>query len=258
MKRAVLAISLALCCATLVQAAQNSPQRVRDFARLPNWTGLWEWDNWKADFESGEPAALAELVRSARLADHPPYNPQWEARYAADSTPEKMAAYGQRRKSCHWRFPQQMESPRMLQYFITPEETLILSDGLDARHVYTDGRTHPGKDDLWPTPSGDSVGHWDKDTLVIDTIARAAGPIGQWAPASVLTEKAHFIERIRLLGADAMEDQMTIEDAEAFARPWQLTIRYHRVKGLDRMIVYDCAENDRNPVIDGQLKIVTP
>ena len=53
-----------------------------------------------------------------------------------------------------------------------PEQTWIIGEnGPNIIRVYTDGRKHPDADDLWPTYSGDSVGHWEGDTLVFDTIS---------------------------------------------------------------------------------------
>jgi hypothetical protein len=51
---------------------------------------------------------------------------------------------------------------------------------------------------------------------------------------------------------------MTIDDPVAFARPWTVVIQYRRLKDIDRLIPYDCEENDRNPVVDGKLTIKTP
>jgi hypothetical protein len=49
-----------------------------------------------------------------------------------------------------------------------------------------------------------------------------------------------------------MEDQITVDDPLALAHPWQVTLTYHRMKGVDRIVPVDCVENDRNPVADGQ------
>jgi hypothetical protein len=158
-------------------------------------------------------------------------------------------------------FPAIMEYPVpdfLFEILVTPEETLLLSTDGAARHIYTDGRAHPHPEELWPTALGDSIGHWEAHTLVIDTIARKAGPVGPVPWAANLSDQAHFTERLRLIGADTMQDDMTIEDSLRFSQPWHLTIRYLRVHDITRMIPISCAENDRNPVVNGKIVIAPP
>ncbi len=237
----------------------NSEHRVRAFAALPDWRGLWQWKGWQTSDASGEPATgIRQIIAIAKLAGHPPYNASWDAKFRASTTPEAMAAYAARAKGCTDGFPVQMESPQMFQVLVAPEETVVLFETLERRIVYTDGRLHPRKDDLWPTRWGDSVGHWENDTLVVDTVARTAGPIGWLAGMSLLSDQAHFIEHIRMVGQDELEDRMTIEDPIAFARSWQMTFVYRRLTDIDRLVPYDCEENDRNPVVNGKLMIKAP
>jgi hypothetical protein len=85
---------------------------------------------------------------------------------------------------------------------------------------FADGRPHPKKEDLWPTDLGDSIGHWEGATLVIDTIARKAGPV---VPNTVgfadLSAQAHFTERLTRIDADTLQDDMTIDDPQRFVHP---------------------------------------
>jgi hypothetical protein len=125
-----------------------------------------------------------------------------------------------------------------------------------VRHVYTDRGRHPAAEDLWPTRLGDSIGRWEDDTLIVDTIARTSTePLAPRAWVSMLSDQAHFTERLHLQSRDELVDELTIEDPVALARPWHITLRYVRVAPLNRMIPYDCTENDRNPVVKGKLTI---
>ncbi len=222
-------------------AAPNSPQRVRAFAQLPDWTGLWETESSKAIANpSGTPAFRA----SFKLAGHLPYNPAWEQRYQATlaAPAKKLSAFkgcGEGSPAYLRGFPNIMEEPMVFQVVVTPEETLFVMDHGEVRHIYTDGRPHPGKDDLWATPLGDSIGHWSGETLVIDTIARTPGPISMWGVGDV-SEQAHFIEKVRRIAEDTIEDQLTIEDPVSLVRPWTVTLRFTRVPGLTRFIPFDC------------------
>ena len=78
-----------------------------------------------------------------------------------------------------------------------------------------------------------------------------------FAPVAELSEQAHFTERVRRLGRDALEDQLTIEDPVRFSHPWTVTLHYTRVTDLTRFLPYDC-EADRNPEENGQFSIAPP
>lgn len=249
--------------ASLASCAPNPTDRVRAFARLPDWTGMWETSTSKEITNLGGQTGLGRFA-SPKLVGHPPYNPEWERKYqAALNDPTAAAKAANTFKGCGSdvpasvrSFPNIMEAPIVFQVVVTPEETLFVMDHGEVRHIYTDGRTHPDKDDLWPTLLGDSVGHWEGETLVIDTIARTAGPITMFGPAE-LSEQAHFTERVRRIDKNTLEDQLTIEDPASLVNPWTITLRYDLVQDLDRFILYDC-DTDRNPIESGKLIIAPP
>jgi hypothetical protein len=248
----------ALVCFGSAHAETNPQQRARVFASLPDWRGIWEAEAWTQRTAAGRPAGgMAEVRAKSQLMGHPPYNAAWEARYQAGmKNLDALRAAESTRKICSFGFPMVMESPSLFEVVQTPEETLFVFVTQDVRHVYTDGRPHTPEDELWPTRMGDSIGRWDGQTLVIETIARlASAPIAMASPLLKVSEQAKFTERIRMTSRDVLENEMTIEDPVAFARPLTVTIRYHRVTNLDRMTHHDCAENDRNPVVDGKLTV---
>lgn len=278
---------LALCVACRPAAAQGGQShRIEQFAALPNWSGIWEGEvahELRSEgFDKIMQDALAHpqtiptvappgvldpvetfVISRTQLQQRPPYNPEWQRRYeqtehAIQSTPASAVDAGSI-MACDWDFPEIMDNPfdTIFQIFITPEETLMLFASGAARHLYTD-RAHPKPDDLWPTALGNSVGHWDKDTLVVDTIERRAGPFIRIPHilSPDLSEQARYIERIHLVDPDTLEDDMRIEDAQRLAHPWTLTLRFHRVKDLDRLIPTDCTENNRFRVIDHRVSIV--
>jgi hypothetical protein len=230
-------------------------KRASVFAKLPNWTGIWETKAWTQRTAAGRPAGgMAEVRSKSVMMGHPPYKPDWEKRYQAGKAATAASEAG--RKVCSFSFPQNMESPALFQVAITPEETLFVFATPDVRHIYTDGRPHTEPDLLWPTRMGDSIGHWEGDTLVIDTIARAAdAPIAIASPGLNVSEQARFVERIRLVSPNRLEDQLTIIDPVALTKPYTVTIHYRRAQDMPRLIPHDCFENDRNPVVDGKLTI---
>jgi hypothetical protein len=250
-----LLVVLGACCAA---AAQNPPQRIRAFAALPDWTGLWETEASRAFNRLSGKAAGNEneaINKYVQLVGPAPYTEAWGKKLQAELSDPAAAAGASTAKLCSYGFPIVMDVFQIFQAVVTPEETLFVFDSGNVRHIYTDGRGHPGKDDLWPTAMGDSVGHWEGDTLVIDTVARTEGFLG--IGPNRLSAQAHFTERVRRLDRNNLEDQLTIEDPIAFMHPWRLTLHYMRAVDLDRMLPWDCA-NDRNPVVNGELSVAPP
>ncbi len=241
--------------------ATDEAERVRIFGRLPNWNGLWI-SKLGADSEhlSGYPVNFQDetgqekITRYFKLAAKPPYRPDWQREHKSaarsTTTPGKMCG--------NMPFPAMLELPFVFQILVTPEETLFFYETGDARHIYTDGRPHPKKDDLWATERGNSIGHWEGSTLVIETIEVKPGPILPFSffPSADLSEQAHFTERVRLLGPNSMQDDLTIEDPQRFDHPWQISIQWTRVD-QDRMLPWNC-EEDRNPIVNGTISIAPP
>ncbi len=262
---AILLVCLLATSVAIGTAVATEPSaRARILAALPDWTGIWETEA-AAGLMAGKPPA------TPKLWDRPPYTPQAQSEYAPTGFPlagavnlhAALPSASSTAKACQpFGFPAVMEVPvpdYLFELLVTPEQTLLLSTDGTVRHIYTDGRPHPRPQDLWPTPVGDSTGHWEGTTLVIDTIAREPGPIAPGTPGVAnLSGQAHFTERLRRIDADTLEDAMTIEDPPRFMRPWQVTIRYLRAKDLDRMIPAGSCEHDRNPVIDGKTVVAPP
>ncbi|HVA95470.1 MAG TPA: hypothetical protein VNI36_11285 [Candidatus Dormibacteraeota bacterium] len=86
-----------------------------------------------------------------------------------------------------------------------------------VREIFTDGRPHPS--DLDPTWMGNSIGHYEGDTLVVDTIGfndktwldRVGHPH---------SDQLHLVERFRRTNHDTLTDDITINDPKAYTRPW--------------------------------------
>jgi hypothetical protein len=89
---------------------------------------------------------------------------------------------------------------------------------------------------------------------VVDTVASNASILG-FDGVAALGEQLHVVERIRALDRNTLENEMTIDSPTALTHPWKLTLQYHRVPRLAHVLESDCAENERNPVVDGQYTI---
>jgi hypothetical protein len=85
------------------------------------------------------------------------------------------------------------------------------------RQIYTDGRAHP-KDEI-PTWMGDSVGKWEGDTLVVDTVGFNDNT---WLDnvGHPHSDQLHLIERIRRVDHNTLTIDLTIDDPKAYTKPW--------------------------------------
>ena len=122
----------------------------------------------------------------------------------------------------------------------TPKLLVKLDEGNihSFRQIFLDGRGHPKElDPLW---MGDSVGNWDGDTLIVDTIGfnDKTWLNGQGMPHS---DQLHVIERYRRPDLGHLEMEITLEDAKAFTKPYTFT-RVHTLSTKWEIHEYYCTE----------------
>ena len=97
--------------------------------------------------------------------------------------------------------------------------------GMQIRNIWLDGRKPTPDDDLFDTFSGESIGHWEGDTLVVETRGlRETNEILY----GVKGHKMTVSERFRKTGPDTMEVVMTVTDPVVFTKPWVFTSNYKR------------------------------
>ena len=138
-----------------------------------------------------------------------------------------------------------------IELFFTPGRVVVHHEAwMQWRNIYTDGRKHP--EDLDPTFQGDSVGHWEGNTLVVETIGTKENlglTSGTRGPVPAHGPRLRIVERIHLDPKDssALIDEMRLEDPDALAEPYRQTITYKRNRDQE-LLEFVCAENDRNPV----------
>lgn len=139
--------------------------------------------------------------------------------------------------------PRLMASPYPIQIIQTPGlVTFVHEVAHNVRLIYLDDK-HP--EDLDPTYLGHSIGHWEGDTLVVDTVGlNDKTQIDE--EGIVHSDKLHVVERFRKInGGTQLEDLITIEDPETFTAPWT-TRRVYEWRPDVRIMEYICEENNRN------------
>ena len=139
----------------------------------------------------------------------------------------------------------------------TPDRLMIKPENIALpRRIYLDGRAHPA--DLDPTWMGHSIGRWDGDVLVVDTIGtngktRPINGVGSNAqvssedvkPRLPVSDQLHLVERLRVVAnGQVLEDEMTITDPVMYTTP--LVIKHYWQKRPDvEVLEYFCGEAPR-------------
>jgi hypothetical protein len=241
----VLGAALGLC-AVLLQAAmpawaQRPPlpdrpvppeQKVGKSPDPHNLEGVW--------YTRGYDRTYRQLDRS-----EPPFNPAGRTEWLRHIQAEKDGnPIGDAPTRCYPHgVPRLVASPYPIQIIQTPGMLTILHEvGHNIRYVYMD-QDHPKNPKL--SFLGHSVGHWDGDTLVVDTIGfNDRTRIDEEGITHSL--KLHMVERYRKINeGQVLENIMTIEDPEIFTKTWQARRNFDWRPDL-RLSEYICEENNRN------------
>ncbi len=133
------------------------------------------------------------------------------------------------------------EPRKMIQ---TPQEIVILYEAnAGQRQIYTDGRPLPSKDaDPWWY--GYSIGHWEGDTLVVETAGfRDMGWLD--VEGSPLSDQAHITERYRRPDFGHLAIEVTINDPKAYTKPFTVAVHQHIMVDTD-LIEFVCQENEKD------------
>jgi hypothetical protein len=219
--------------ATAPLAAQKSgPQgdTWESIAKLPDFGGLWEVTFGGGPRGGGEPPSLT-----------PPYAAMLQEYQAATQRGE--IEDGPSANCVPNGMPSIMTQPYPIEILFTPGKVTILIEAYAQwRQIFTDGREHPEDPDL--TFNGHSIGHWEGDTLVVDTVGFTTDTF-MGGGGMRHSDKMHIVERFKLAGPDRLEVQTTVDDAEALTKPFTRTAAYGRHRDWT-LAEYVCQQNNRN------------
>jgi hypothetical protein len=222
-------------------------------AKTPDLTGVW------GTFRGGKgPNAKFAPPPAGQLVLKPEYAKPYEARRAKEAESnqrgEQLATSGS--QCIPYGVPTMMSVavyPVEIQQ--TPKQVTIVSEAFsEVRRVFLD-RPQAPLEDVAPGYYGRSVGHWDGDTLVVDTIGIKTSVNGyRGMPHS---EQMRITERMRLVAPDILHDQITIEDPVVLEKPMVYTLAYQRLPDYE-MVEFVCDNNreyvDENGIVRMKVK----
>lgn len=143
--------------------------------------------------------------------------------------------------------PTMMTMPYSLEFLFTPGKIVVNQEALMmVRRIFVDGRPLPSLDEVDPNYFGYSVGHWEGDTLVVETIGTKPGQ--RLGVAGITnSDQLKITERIYLdaQNKDLLHLDFTYEDPNVLAQPWHQNHTFRRDRTWD-ILEYVCAENNRH------------
>lgn len=209
----------------------NPPPGAADWAalaKLPDWSGVWtpfisdQNRRIKADPVPWRPE-VAEQVKALEAEEHAG-RPKG---LFVDCLPEGMPSW-------------MLISHNAMEFLFTPGRITILGE-MDAnrlRRIYTDGRAHPPDPD--PSFHGHSIGHWEGQTLVVDTVGVLPESYLAVSEAVGIPNNGdlHVVERFHLAEKDVLHDELEITAPRILTRTWKTT----RIWFRQRARKYDIVE----------------
>jgi hypothetical protein len=189
-----------------------------DLAKLPDWSGTWNPKITDQDRQvktnmppwKPKPNEIIQFQLAEEKAGRPPP-------IFVNCLPEGMPSW-------------MLISHNSMEILMTPGRVTLLgeSDGNRLRRIYTDGRPHP--EDPEPTFHGHSIGHWEGDTLVVDTVGVLPQAFLAVSEAAGVPNNGdlHVKERIRLSSQDILEDELEITAPHVLTKPWKTTRLFFR------------------------------
>ena len=179
---------------------------------------------------------------------------QWELRYDSRSVPPASLTASARQAAAQHRaadleglrwcriagLPLLMEGPLDIQQGRI-EIAIVAPLSSVARHIYTDGRAQVSLQDFEATTNGNSVGHWEGATLVVDTIGFSERGMVSIPGGGFRSGRSHLTERYRL-SDDGQQLLVSFSwtDPGVYARPHSYEFRYFRAPASRNVIEWPC------------------
>ena len=133
--------------------------------------------------------------------------------------------------------PRSVYYPEPFQIFQRKQDlTLVHQLGHSVRTIYTNGTPHPEDPNDWWL--GDSRGHWEGDTLVVD-VKHFNDKTWLDKAGNFHSDAFHVVEKWAFLDANTIEYKATIEDPKVYSRPWNIDVILYRHREKDFQLIED-------------------
>jgi len=208
-------------------------------ASPPNITGQWArypgFARTPPDPKLVPPPAGKLLLKTEYAG---PYEKRRAAERESDLRGEPIAAPG---TDClPYGMPEMMSAIYPLEILQTPGQVTIIAEAMSqVRRIFLD--KPQGKiGEIAPGYYGHSVGRWEGDTLIVDTIGVKPSVLGHSEMPH--SDQMRITERFHLVSPDILHDEITVEDPVVLEKPWTFTFGYRRLPSYE-MLEYVCENN---------------
>ncbi|MGC4027433.1 MAG: hypothetical protein QM696_00975 [Steroidobacteraceae bacterium] len=146
------------------------------------------------------------------------------------------------------------------EFYFSPDHITILYRNRGIQRIWTDGRPHP-KEIVLPQSYGHSIGHWDGNALVIDTVGLRGDRFIE--PGLVHSDQLHMVVRLTPVADDRIRVDVTFDDPINFTRPWTAVEYLKREipqteEDRDFQFLEFTCENNRTGNVDGVSVLLGP
>jgi len=225
----------------------DAPAPITETGR-PDLSGIWvAADRLEDQCDPGEecimqmelPADQRDIARS--LPDGLPLTPGGEAVRSERASRQSMD--DPHARCLPPNFPRAYYFPQYFKIVQTPELMVILHEfNASYRQIFMDGRPLP--EEPFPYWSGYSIGHWEGDTLVVESLGYR-DDLWLDMQGTPITESARVTERITRDTFGDLSVELTINDPKAYTRPWTVTLASEAVVDTE-LIEEICLENEQD------------
>lgn len=226
---------------TTAQAASTDGSSQGDswvsIAQLPDWSGTWALTRAGHEFGTRE----AHSVSPSGAVSLVPFTPKAAKMLLDAQRTDKSVNLA---RCLPAGVPGVMLHTIDLEWLFTPGRVTMLTENGEVRRIHTDRQTHRSADELEGSYEGDSIGHWEGNTLVVDTTHFPNGTLLKDGYL-MATQKTHYVERIVLKDKDHLQIDSVISDPALYTRPYAATRIYERIADTP-MGEPQCAQTTRD------------
>lgn len=205
---------------------------------LPDWSGAWALDN-------------ESFNKTRQTSDSPDRNnpnvPKltqkwWDYRYnnkVLNKGADGKGATNNAATCIPDGMPGVMTTPLQFEFLFTPGRLTVISSNVEVRRIYTDGRGFP--EDMVPKFEGHSIGHWEGDTLVVET--KGILPKAEMFVGLPQTGNTQVVERMHKVSDKKFQIDFVVTNPDMYTEPFKYTRTYEYTPVMEEAI---CMENNRD------------